>query len=47
VFRLVLGVQVIEIAKELIEAVHRRQKIIAVAEMVLAELPGHVALGLE
>ena len=47
VLRLFLGVEVIEIAEELVEAVHRRQEFVAVAEMVLAELPGHVALRLE
>ena len=35
---LVLGVQVIEVAEELVEAVHGRQELVAVAEMVLAEL---------
>ena len=44
---LVLGIQVVEIAEELVEAVHRRQELVAVAEMVLAELAGHVALRLE
>ena len=47
VLRLVLGVQVIEVAEELVEAVHRRQEFVAVAEMVLAELPGRIALRLE
>ena len=47
VLRLVLGIQVIEIAEELVEAMNRRQKLVAVAEMVLAELPGHVAERLE
>ena len=46
-FRLVLGIQVIEIAEELVEAVHGRQEIVAVAEMVFAELPGRVALRLQ
>jgi hypothetical protein len=41
--RLLLGVEVVEIAEELIEAVHRRQEFVAVAEMVLAELAGGVA----
>ena len=44
---LVLGVQVVEIAEKLIEAVDRRQKLVAVAEMVFAELSGHVTLRLE
>ena len=39
VLRLLLGIQVIEIAEELVEAVQRRQKLVLVAEMVLAELP--------
>ena len=43
VLRLLLGVEVIEIAEELVEAVHRRQMLVAVAEMVLAELAGGVA----
>ena len=47
VLRLVLGVQVVEIAEELIETMNGRQKLVAVAEMVLAELSGHVALRLE
>ena len=38
VLRLLLGIQVVKIAVELIEAVNRGQKLIAVAEMVLAEL---------
>ena len=41
--RLVLGVEVVEVAEELIEAVHGGQELVAVAEMVLAELTGHVA----
>ena len=47
VLRLFLGVEVIEIAEELVEAVHRRQMFVAVAEMVLAELAGGVAEGLQ
>ena len=46
-FRLVLGIQVIEVAEELVEAVHGRQEFVAVAEMVLAELPGCIALRLQ
>ena len=41
--RLILGVEVVEVAEELVEAVHRRQELVAVAEVVLAELAGHVA----
>ena len=46
-FRLVLGIQMIEVAEELVEAMHRGQEFVAVAKMVLAELPGRIALRLE
>src|SRR5262249_49367872 len=38
-----LGIQVVEIAEELVEAVHGRQMLVAIALMVLAELAGRVA----
>ena len=41
--RLLLGIQVIEIAEELIEAVHGRQVLVPVAEMVFPELAGGIA----
>ena len=47
VLRLVLGVEVIEVAEELVEPVNGRQELVAVAEVVLAELAGGVALRLE
>ena len=47
VFRLLLGVEVVEIAEEFVEAVVGRQEFVLVAEMVLAELAGHVAERLE
>ena len=47
VLRLVLGVEVIERAHELVEAVGRGQVRVHVAQMVFAELRGHVALGFE
>ena len=47
VLRLVLGVQVIEVAEELVEAVDGGQELVAVAEMVLAELAGGIALRLQ
>ena len=47
VLRVLLGVQVIEVAVELVEAVHGRQEAVLVAEMVLAELAGGVAERLE
>ena len=40
-------VEVIEVTEELIEAVHRRQELVQIAEVVFAELPGRVALRLE
>ena len=47
VLRLLLGVQVVEVAEELVEAVGRRQELVAVAEVVLAELAGDVAQRLQ
>ena len=44
---LILSVKVIKIAEELIEAVNRGQELVAVAKMVLAELPGRVTQRLE
>ena len=43
VLGLLLGIQMIEIAEELVEAVQRRQKLILVAQMVFAELASGVA----
>src|SRR4051794_14587446 len=43
----ILGVQVIEVAEELIEAVHGGQELVAVAEMVLAELRRGITLWFE
>ena len=43
ILRLFLGVEVIEIAEELIEAVGRREELVLVSQVVLAELPGRVA----
>ncbi len=40
-------IEMVEIAVELIEAVDRRQKLVEIAEMVLAELAGGIAHGLE
>src|SRR5262249_26204935 len=47
IFRLVLGVEVIKIAEELVEAVQGGKKFVAITDVVLAELPGGVALRLE
>src|SRR3990170_5005531 len=46
-FGLFLSVEVVEIAEELVEPMHRRQMLVAVAEVVLAELAGRVTLLLE
>ena len=45
VFRLLLGVEVIEVAEELVEAVHGGQVLVAVALVVLAELAGGSSRG--
>src|SRR5215472_1791523 len=42
ILRFFLSVEVIEIAEELVEAVDRRQELVSVSKMVLAELPGCV-----
>ncbi|MBM1003054.1 MAG: hypothetical protein N839_0011630, partial [Desulfofustis sp. PB-SRB1] len=47
VLRLFLGIEVIKIAEELVKAVVRRQMLVEVTQVVLAELPGRVAHGLE
>ena len=44
---LLLGVEVVEVAEELVEPVLRRQVLVQVAEVVLAELPRRVAERLE
>ena len=47
ILRLLLRVEVVERAHELVEAVRGGQSLVGVAEVVLAELRGHVALRLE
>ena len=47
VLELFLGVEVVERAEELVEPVRGRQRLVRVAQVVLAELRGHVALVLE
>src|SRR3954453_11556319 len=44
---LLLRVEVVEVAVELVEAMHGRQELVAVTQMVLAVLGRHVAQGLE
>ena len=43
ILRLFLGVEVVEVAEEFVEAMHGWQKFVAVAEMVLAKLAGRIA----
>src|ERR1041385_7466651 len=47
VLRILLGIEVVKVAEELIKAVIGRQVLVAVAQMVLAELAGRVAERLE
>jgi hypothetical protein len=47
VLRLLLGIEVVEVAEELVEAVGRGQVLVAVAQVVLAELASDVAQRLE
>src|SRR4051794_29324045 len=42
-FRFLFGIEVIEVPKPLVEAVHGGKELIAVAEMVFAELPRGIA----
>jgi hypothetical protein len=44
---LLLGVQVVQVAVELVEAMHGREELVAVAQMVLPNLGGHVTLRFE
>ena len=44
---LFLGIEVVEIAEEFVEAVVGGQMLVEVAQVIFAELAGHVALGLE
>ena len=42
-FRLFLGIEVVEVAEEFVEAVDRGQCLVAIADVILAELAGRVA----
>ena len=44
---LLLGIQVIEIAEEFVEAVIGRQMLVAITQMILAELAGRIAQRLQ
>ena len=43
ILRLFFGVQVIEVAEELVETVHGRQKFVAITEMILSKLSGGIS----
>ena len=43
IFGLFLGVEMVEVAEELVETVHGREELVLVAQVVLAELAGGVA----
>ena len=43
IFRLLFGIEVIEVAEEFVEAVHGRQMLVAISQVVLAELAGSIA----
>ena len=47
VFRFLFGVEVVEVAEKFIEAVFGWQHVVAVAEMVFAELAGDITLRFE
>src|SRR5262249_46559026 len=47
ILRILLRVEMIEIAVELVKTMHRRQVLIAIAEMILSELSGGVTQRLE
>src|SRR5262249_37849076 len=45
--RFLLGVEVVEIAEPLVEAMHRGQKLVAITQMILAKLRGRIPDRLE
>ena len=47
VFRLLFGVEVVEIAKKFVEPVNRRQKFVTVAKVIFAYLGRYVSLRLK
>ena len=47
VLRILLGVQVVEVPEELVEAVNGREELVPIAEVVLAELRSGIAVVLE
>src|SRR5262249_27050729 len=47
ILRLLFGVEVVKIAEEFVEAMDSRQKLVAIAEVILAELAADITLWLE
>jgi hypothetical protein len=47
IFRVLLGVQVVEVAEELIETVRRRQVLVAIAEVIFPDLSRRLAVVLQ
>src|SRR6185369_5978880 len=47
ILRFFLGVEMVKVAEELVEPVIGRQELVLVAQVILAELPAHVAERLE
>src|SRR4029077_5172346 len=45
--RLLLGIEVIEVAEELIEAVDRRKILVQITQVILTELPGRITLSFQ
>ena len=43
IFGLFLGIEMVEVTKELVEAVHRREKLILVSQVIFSELASGVA----
>ena len=40
---LLFGIEVIEVAEELVEPVYGRQRLVAITDVVFAELPGRIS----
>ena len=47
VFRFLMGIEMVEVAEELVEAMHGREVLVEIAEVILAELAGGVPHWLE
>ena len=47
ILKFFLGIQMIEVAKELVETMNSRQKLVAITKVVLADLRGGIAMWLK